>query len=207
MTAARRNAAPSSIRRITAAVFAGALTLAACGVPTNERVESIPAEQLPQGLRPTDSTIDARPVDQEPIDVWLVRDDRLVASRHRVDPPVDPQRALDELLRGPTPAEQNRSLRSAIPDASAVLSAVAERGVVSVELAPAFADIPASDQLLAVGQIVLTLTDLRGVGRVRFVVDEAQIAVPLPSGESSDESVSRDDYLSLAEPTPSTSSS
>ncbi len=191
-------------RRTTIAVLvACASALMACGVPTSERVESIPADQLPQGLRPTDSTIEATPVDQEPIDIWLVRDDLLVASRHRVDPPVDPQRALDELLRGPTPAEQNRSLRSAIPDASAVVAATIERGVVTVDLAPAFADIPASDQLLAVGQIVLTLTDLRGVGRVRFVVDEAQIAVPLPSGESSDESVSRDDYLTLAEATSS----
>lgn len=198
----------SSLRRnrvlagvLAVVVAAAAATLVGCGVPAGDRVETIAPEQLPQGLRPTDSTISAAPVDQEPIDVWLVRDELLVASRHRVDPPVDPQKALDELLRGPTEAEQNRSLRSAIPDASAVLSAVVQGGVVTVALAPEFSDIPASDQLLAVGQIVLTLTDLRGVGRVRFVVEEAQIAVPLPSGESSDQSVSRDDYLTLAEPT------
>jgi spore germination protein GerM len=186
---------------VVTALSVSAATVAGCGVPTSDRPETIAPEQLPQGLRPTDSTISPTPVDQEPIDVWMVRDELLVATRHQVDPPVDPQRALDELLGGPTGAEQDQSLRSAIPDTSAVLSAVVQGGVVTVGLAPEFSDIPASDQLLAVGQIVLTLTDLRGVGRVRFVVDDAQIAVPLPSGASSDQSVSRDDYLTLADPT------
>jgi len=114
---------------------------------------------------------------------------------------VTPQVALAELLSGPSEAEQNRSLRSAVPDAEVVIGVEVLGGVASVDLASTFSEIPASDQVLAVGQIVLTLTDLRGIGRVRFIVDEVQIAVPLPTGDASEGSVSRDDYIVLADPT------
>ncbi|MEX0847413.1 MAG: GerMN domain-containing protein [Ilumatobacteraceae bacterium] len=133
------------------------------------------------------------------MDIWLVRDDELVTTRHLIEAPATAQAALTELLAGPTSAEQERSLRSAIPDASVVIDVELLRGVATVDLSPSFSDIPAQDQVFAVGQIVLTMTDLRGVGRVRFVVDDAQIAVPLPSGDTSEDTVSREDYLAMAD--------
>ena len=166
-------------------------------VPYTRR--AVPARGGDEGAVGAEATAmhPAAVADQEPIDVWLVRDELLSATRHRVDPPVTPRLALEELLAGPTSAEQNRSLRTAIPDASAVVSVEVSGGVASVGLASSFSEIPASDQVLAVGQIVLTLTDLRGIGRVRFLVDDAQIAVPLPTGDATEDSVSRDDYILL----------
>jgi spore germination protein GerM len=175
------------------------MAFAGCGVPIEDRAQPIAPDELPGGLRPSATSTPDSPIGQEPIDVWMVRDDRLSATRHRVDPPVTPQAALGELLSGPSEAEQNRSLRSAIPDASVVVDVTVSGGVATVDLAATFSEIPANDQVFAVGQIVLTLTDLRGIGRVRFVVDEAQIAVPLPSGDASEGSVSRDDYIILAD--------
>ncbi|MFN8024250.1 MAG: GerMN domain-containing protein [Acidimicrobiales bacterium] len=183
---------------IAALATAAVAVPAACGVPVEDTARRIPAERIPDGLRPTDTTIVATPDERETIDVWLVRDDRLVASRHEVDRPATAQSALDELLSGPDESEQGRSLRSAIPDAAVVVSAEVVGGIARVELAPSFADVPAGDQVLAVGQIVLTLTDLRGVGLVSFAVEDGPIAVPLPSGGSSGERVSRDDYVELA---------
>ena len=116
-----------------------------------------------------------------------------IRRRHR-------RRRSRKPLSGPTEAEQNRSLRTAIPGAAAVVEVSVARGVATVTLTPAFSEIPAADQVLAVGQIVLTLTDQRGIGRVRFVVDDASIAVPLPSGETSGDSVSRDEFIELADP-------
>ena len=101
------------------------------------------------------------------------------------------------MLAGPSTSEQDESLRSAIPDPSAVVDVSVAGGVATVNLTAAFSEIPANDQVLAVGQLVLTLTDLRGIGRVRFVVDDVQVAVPLPNGETSEDSVSRDEYLVL----------
>lgn len=193
-------------RHLAAALAVGvALVSTACGIPFEDEASPLTETQLPDGLRPSSSTVaeqeePAAPADLEPVDVWFVRDDRLVASRHRIEPPTTPDRVVAELLTGPTDAEQNRALRSAVPDAAVVTSVSVAGGVATVNLAPEFADIPASDQVLAVGQLVLTLTDQRGIGRVRFAVDEAQIAVPLPTGESADQSVSRDDYISLAAP-------
>ncbi len=200
MSTVRRRSAVA--RLVVAAAFA-CTACTACGVPLEDDASPLSPDQLPDGLRPSASTIVGEQVpdtsvDQEPVDVWFVREDRLSSARHRIDPPVTPERVLAELLTGPTEAEQDRSLRSAVPDAAVVTSVSVAGGVATVGLAPEFSDIPASDQVLAVGQLVLTLTDQRGIGRVRFVVDDAQIAVPLPSGESSDQSVSRDDYISLA---------
>lgn len=180
------------------ALVCAVTVLAGCGVPVEDRARRVPAERIPDGLLASDTTTPTEPDDRESIDVWLVRDGLLVASRHEIERPVTAQRALDELLSGPDEDEQSRSLRSAIPDAAVLVSAEVSGGIARVELAASFSDIPAGDQVLAVGQIVLTLTDLRGVGLVAFSVADGPIAVPLPSGESSGERVSRDDYVELA---------
>ena len=180
------------------AVGAVALVVTACGVPIEGSPRGVPANQLPAGLQTPETTVEDSPDTTESVEVWFVRDELLVGSRHTVDAPLTPQKALDELLLGPDADEQGRALRSALPDAEVVLGTTFARGIATVDLSPRFSEIPASDQLLAVAQIVLTLTDLRGVGMVEFQVEGAPIAVPLPSGESSGERVSRDDYYGLA---------
>lgn len=171
--------------------------VASCGVPAQSRPDQLSAAELPDGLRTIDTAPPASQVEQDNIDVWFVRDDALVSTRHSVTTPAGPTVAVDELLAGPSDSEQDESLRSAIPDASAIVDVSVVGGLATVNLTTAFAEIPASDQVLAVGQLVLTLTDQRGIGRVRFVVDDVQVAVPLPSGETSEDSVSRDEYLVL----------
>jgi hypothetical protein len=196
--ACRRARYRSSRSTTVLALLLAAFAAAGCGVPLESSPGRLPDDALPEGLRPSASTVPEAPSEQEPVDVWYVSDDRLVSTRHRIDPPTTPQKTLEELLSGPTEAEQNRSLRTAIPDAAAVVDVSVARGVATVTLTPAFSEIPAGDQVLAVGQIVLTLTDQRGIGRVRFAVDDAAIAVPLPSGETSGDSVSRDEFIELA---------
>jgi len=53
--------------------------------------------------------------------------------------------------------------------------------------------------LLAVGQFVLTLTDLRGVGSVQFTVDGVPAAVPTPTGESTEQPAFREQFLELTQ--------
>ena len=71
-------------------------------------------------------------------------------------------------------------------------------GTATVQLAQEFLDIAPGDQVLALGQVVMTLTDLRGVGRVRFEIDGEAVATPLPDGTSTEDSVSREEFRSLA---------
>ena len=58
-------------------------------------------------------------------------------------------------------------------------------GTATVELAEDFNQIPTTDQRLAIGQLVLTLTGLPGVDQVRFRLNGVDLAVPLPGGTTS----------------------
>lgn len=174
------------------------LAVSGCGFPTENSAERIADRDLPAGLRTSDTAVETTLADTESATLWFVQDDRLVAVRHRLAAPVTIELIALDLLAGPRTAEQSRGLRSATPDMAAVLQVSLTRGTAVVQLSASFADIPANDQVFAIGQLVLTLTDFRGVGSVEFVRDDEPIAVPLPTGETTDSAVFRDDYISLA---------
>jgi spore germination protein GerM len=169
----------------------------ACGVPQQRKAELVSQDRVPDALR-TDATVAAPLVPiTAPVDLWFVREGHLTTVQHSISGSRDAQAVVGELLAGPTDAERQDGLRSAIPNPSAIASVALTGGVVTVDLTQEFADIPAGDQLLAVGQLVLTLTDLRGVGLVSFTLAGAPAAVPLPDGDASTGTVSRDLYTSL----------
>jgi spore germination protein GerM len=187
------------VRAVAALVSLAAVTsLSACGFPAETEADGVPADAVPEALRPSDTVATSAPATTALLDIWFVRENRLEAVRHRASARPTAAVAVENLLLGPTEAEQHRALRSAIPDPSVVIDVSISGGVAEVDLAPSFADIPARDQVLALGQLVLTLTDLRGVGRVQFTLDGSATPVPLPSGKSTDDSVSRDDFIELA---------
>ena len=187
--------------RLVAYSVVVALAATSCGFPTQDEARAVPDENVPDALRTTDTNDPSPGASTEPAAIWFVNDTLLDQVQHRVASPASAETVLAELLLGPTEAEQGRSFRSAIPDPTVVVAASVAGGLATVELAPEFAEIPVADQVLAVGQLVLTFTDLRGVGRVRFQVEDAVVAVPLPTGEASDQTVSRDDYADLIAPT------
>jgi spore germination protein GerM len=182
-------------------LFASCLILAcaaACGFPTQDAAQSIPEEELPVGLRPG-PTASIEPTETEAATIWLVNGDALDAVRHDVAAPASIESVTGELLIGPSETEQGRGLRSALPDPGVVSETSLSRGVATVDLRSSFAEISPEDQLLAVGQFVLTLTDLPGVGSVNFTVDGAPAAVPIPTGESSEDPIFREQFLELTE--------
>ncbi len=174
------------------------VALSGCGFPSQDSAQQIADSDLPAGLRPSDTAVATTVVDTELATVWFVQDERLVAVRHQLAAPVTIEVITLDLLTGPNPDEERRGLRTATPDTAAVLQVSLARGTALVQLSDAFADIPANDQVFAIGQLVLTITDVRGVGSVQFVRNDEPIDVPLPTGETSDKAVFRDDYISLA---------
>lgn len=181
-------------------VALAAWLVVSCGVPPEDSPRQIAGRRLPESLRP-ESVADSVPGPAlEAVIVWLVRDGHLVAVTHEVEAPATAASAVAVLAAAPTVAEQRQSLRSAIPDAQVIVSVGVSAGTATLQLADSFDQILTTDQVLAIGQLVLTLTDLRGVGQVRFELDKAEIAVPLPDGRSTDSAVSADDYRTLIGP-------
>ena len=172
-----------------------AVLLLGCGVPDESTARLVPQGAIPDALDPSNSVPVTSVERQRTINLWFVRDGRLVRVRHTVPASTSPEMVIDALLAGPTDDERGDSLRSAIPDSAAIGDVTFSRGVANVSLSPGFSEIPAGDQLLAVGQLVLTLTGMRGVGLVSFTVDGAPASVPLPNGETSADPVSRDDFV------------
>lgn len=176
------------------AALAALVFVAGCGFPTQDAPQPIGGEAQPQTVT---SDSDRGQPGVEAITVWFVRDDVLTPIVRRVPMPVDAAAALATDAAGVTDDEGARGFRSAIPDSAMITGADVSGGTATVHLAAEFLDIPAGDQVLALGQIVFTLTDLRGIGRVRFEIDGDAVVIPLPTGESTEDSVSRDDFASL----------
>jgi spore germination protein GerM len=190
----------SRIRRLvaTTALVSACLAGATCGFPADNTAEPIAAERLPDGLRTDQTAAPSTVAGQERATIWLIDDDHLTAVRHLVNRPVTVASIVKDLLAGPSAIEQASGLRSALPDASLVSDVELVRGAATVSVSPEFAHIPPADQLFAVGQLVLTLTDARGVGGVKFVRDDAPIAVPLPTGETSEGPVYREQFIAMS---------
>jgi spore germination protein GerM len=182
--------------RVLAALMTAGLLVAACGFPTEDSASPVGDDELPAGLV-TDPTEPAGQSAESAATLWFVDGDRLVSVSHDIVDHATAPAVIEALLVGPSEAEQRRGLRSALPDPSVVDGASFDRATVDVQLASSFADIPIRDQLFAVGQIVLTATNVAGVGTVVFTVDGEPIAVPLPTGEISSDPLYRQQYVSL----------
>lgn len=165
---------------------------ASCGFPTQDSPVAVDEGDAPLTTAPGTAT-----TRNEDVIVWFVENDRLHQSTRSVAAPVTASSAVAATAAGVSASESAASLRTAIPDPSMVIGATASGGTAIVELAPEFLDIPAGDQVLALAQVVYTLTDLRGVGRVRFQIADEPVAIPLPDGGSTDDSVSREDFSDL----------
>jgi hypothetical protein len=195
--------------------------LTACGIPLQGSPQAIPADAIPAPLAlPTaEATTDATsaetaqpaPTPQEPlveeVRLWFVREDGLVGVEAVLPSPAIPEAILQSLAVGPTPSESSSGLRTVSRDPLTGLSlvnvavpAIADEfdpGVLSVALENAFAALPPTEQVLLLGQVVLSLTGA-GWNGVRFVDETGSpAAVPLPDGRLLDTPATAAAYASL----------
>lgn len=189
-------------RRARAAVTAMvAGIVAACGVPDGGMTAIDPAE-LPPELRGVTTT--SSPVteggDPAVAAVHWIRDRRLVREAVLFESGPSAARLLALLERGPVGSAPGDGARSAL-SAGEVSVRSGDDGIVTVELQ----DFDDPDQVLAVGQVVLTLTSLPGVDAVRFVRRNTPVEVPLPDGTLVARDLTEDDYLSLLDTSSGTS--
>ncbi|MGE0879587.1 MAG: GerMN domain-containing protein [Acidimicrobiia bacterium] len=192
--------------RVLALALAGSL-LAACGVPGQDRATTLGAPVVPSDLvdttavettvAVTTTTTVVEPVVPTtfPGEACYLKDGRLVRLPRTYALPADPADTIRALLDGPTATETRQlGVRSALRRESKIRAGTVSGGTVSVELGTAFGDLPAPEQLLAVAQVVCTLTSLPGVGQVAFTLDGRSVDVPRADGSKVSRPVSRSDY-------------
>jgi spore germination protein GerM len=194
---------------------AGAMLLAACGLPSDNDASPIKAVDVPFALAettttstttttlpPATTTTTVAPttttstIATEPLTVWFIFNAKLQPVTRLVARPIDTTHVLDQ-LRAPTETEQPAGMRSAVP-AGSVLNVMLKDGVATVDLAPSFVlNTPNPDQALAFGQMVLTLTGRPGVGQVRFTTNGQPQTAILPDGSTGGGPFSADQYAPL----------
>ena len=196
-----RGRPPAAVAAAAAAVAAATL-LAACGVSGERSPRFVEDDRVPFGLLDSTTTTEGAPGTQgrpAVADVCLVvgAEGRLATVERAVPRRPTPADTLAALAGGPTAEEADYGLSTALPEDAFGDEAVASGGVVTVDLDPVFTDTDGRRQLLAVAQVVCTLTARPGVGQVAFTLDGELVEVPRGDGTATSGPVARDDYARL----------
>jgi len=201
------------------------LLAVSCGVPRSGKFAAIDPNNIPPALiettttpppttttpeESTTTTIDATATTSvaQQVTLYFVSGTQISPFIDVLPLPLDPRQVLSALTRGPS-GPVATGLRTAIPRASDFHTSV-ERGVAIVDVNQAFFDDMANqDQRLAIAQIVLSLTQMPGVGAVKFTLLGEPVSVFSWTGESSPpgQALNYEDYEQLLVTSPPATSS
>ncbi|MCZ2860438.1 GerMN domain-containing protein [Blastococcus sp. VKM Ac-2987] len=177
--------------RAVPALLCALLLLAGCGVEPqgSPEVLTIPVPEVSAAGERTEANGPA-------LTVYFVQGTTLAAAE-RATQIADAPSALELLSQGPTRVEVIGGLRTALAPQSLLADEGVPGGITSVSVTREFTGITGGNQLLAVAQVVWTLTDLPGTTQVRFLVEGVPVEVPTDSGLT-DQPVDRDHFRSVA---------
>ena len=180
---------------LLALVLLAALLLAGCGIRPEDGPEPVVTAAPPS----TDPGSD-RPSDGPRLTVFFVRG-AVLAPVERPARAATSAEALGQLVEGPTRREADAGIRTALAPEVVGVDRELPDGLTTVSVTRGFTGLTGGNQLLAVAQVVWTLTEFPTVSSVRFVVDGTAVEVPTDTGLT-DRPVDRDDYPSGAPPEP-----
>jgi spore germination protein GerM len=193
----------SGRHRIAIATGACALlatALVGCGLPTDASPRRL--DDVPFGLvEPTTTVADeepAAPNDETTTErLYYVSGTRLVSVEEELPLAASPQAQANVVLQALADGPQaNMPLRSVLTP-SEQLDVTLRGSQATVELDESVLDVTPSEQLFAIGQIVLSLTRVSPIVDVQFSVDGEPVLVPLPDLSSEQGPVTASDYLPL----------
>jgi hypothetical protein len=204
MTARRRFAVPTTLQSVRVGVAVAAFTAlvaAGCGIPSDDKAsvaspDSVPFDLLGQAPSVPTTSLPVAPTEKATI--FLVQGERLAPVQRELPAPVSVESVLETLAAGPTATEVQLGLRTALLAPGLMKSGGVSGGIATIDLGQPFTEIAGRDQIVALAQIVSTVTGLPGVGRAAFTLDGSPVGVLRGDGAVTTESVSRDDYATLA---------
>lgn len=179
--------------------FLTTVLLTACGVPAQDEPHPVDLPRRPLTISSgAEATAVSTPGEVAHV-LCLVRGDRLVqiVRRARAYPSV--QQQLDELVAGPARAESGSGLSTALAGLVVTASAAPDSRI-SVESAEIDEGSARSNEILAYGQVVCTLTARADVSAVSFTRAGRRLDVPRADGILTDEPLRASDYVSLLAP-------
>ena len=191
------------------------IALVSCGVPTQDLAKPLASgviapPALPASPSPSPSPTDSQSVapsptvTSDPVELWFAGDAGLVPVLTAVEPANSAEAVVAGLVAGPPEDEQLRTVAvdplTGLPLISVFLDEVTDSvnpGDVNIALSPEFAALPPNEQVLVLGQLVLSIAG-EGLGTVAFVDQTGSpVAVPLPDGRLLDRPATVEDYRSL----------
>ncbi|MGI5240685.1 GerMN domain-containing protein [Dactylosporangium sp. CA-139066] len=174
------------------------MTVAGCGVPSERSPQPIAvADGRPSA---TTGARTASPAPGEPVELlYLVRNARLVAVRRAAEqlPAIDDQ--MQHLLSGPTARERDDGYVGALTGIT-VIGVTLHGATAAVEVGDRSDVAGRSDEVLAYGQIVCTLTSRADVDAVAFLHDGQPLRVPRADASLADGQLTSADYAELVLP-------
>lgn len=183
-------------------VTAIAVVSAACGITAQQSARIVPSRDVPFALMQTTTTSKppASPPGQALLQVFLVSSTHLTAVDRLEPSPVDISTALAQLLAGPSSTESFEGVGTDIPAGTTIRSLGTTGGVATLDLSDTFASVAGQSQILAIAQVVYTVTELPGITQVEFELGGAATEVPSADGTLLDRPVDRADYATLLGP-------
>ncbi|MER7243205.1 GerMN domain-containing protein [Kribbella sp. NPDC000426] len=188
--------------RAVLAVLAVVL-LAGCGVPVQRQPAPIDPGAMPSRLQgtgsPTSGPASATP-GKPAIQVVFTRKDQLVTFVRDAPSPAPTDRlqtVISALLAGPNPTEQADGVTSALPPELTLTVAGVQGKRVDLELAGETDGRSATENVLAVGQIVLSVTALSTIDEVTFSRNGQPVEALLADGALTAEPLTAADYAAL----------
>ncbi len=194
---ARRRRLAAHLRLLVGTALAG-LLLAGCTVPMQDEAQPLPKEAAPAPSQ----TAQVAPPRERQTTVYFVSGHELVAVAESI-PDRSANGVMDALAAGP-PESMRDELRSLLLDPVTgapllVVTSVSPSGEVVLVRNDAFVELAAADQLVLIGQVVLSLDE---VGLSRIVINDASgypIPVSLPDGRAQSWPVTADNFRELIE--------
>jgi hypothetical protein len=186
--------------RALAAVVAVGLVLVGCGVPLQSEPAPIESEAIPSRLQSPGVPTPGASATRTTVQVDFVRNGRLVGIAREVSGAELLAGVIHALAAGPTAAEQADGITSALPPGLTLTVAAVQGTMVGLELSGETDSRSATENVLAVGQIVLSVTALQTVDEVTFWRDGAPVEALLADGALTTKPLTAADYQALRTP-------